>query len=298
LSFAALLLTLVISFLFAAVSAWAIATISITPVSGMTLTTLIISAVVLSRIGLAGTSGMLAVLLIGGVVCTALSMAGSLITLFKIGYWTGATPRRIQISVAAGSILASLAVTGAIVLFAHTSGFVADAAHPNPMPAPQANAMAAVIQSVMASAQAPWFLFGIGAVIAVLVALTGVSPLAFALGMYLPMDLNTPLLLGAVLAWFVRRPSGDETLDRARANRGTLIASGLIAGGALAGVLDALVKAVREWMGAPAGAPNPAYIDGLGNWVGLLAFFGLAAFVYWDARRAKASEGAGPTIQM
>jgi hypothetical protein len=106
------------------------------------------------------------------------------------------------------------------------------------------------------------------------------------------------LLLGAVLAWFVRRPSGDETLDRARANRGTLIASGLIAGGALAGVLDALVKAVREWMGSPAGAPNPAYLDGLGNWVGLLAFFGLAAFVYWDARRAQASEGAGPAIQL
>ena len=292
------LLTLVIAFLFAAVSAWAIAMISITPISGMTLTTLIVTAVALSAMGLHGESGMLQTLLIGGVVCTALSMAGSLVTLFKIGYWTGATPRRIQVSVAAGSILAAVAVTAAIVLFAHTNGFVADAAHPNPMPAPQANAMAAVIQSVMASAEAPWFLFGIGAVIAVLVALTGVSPLAFALGMYLPMDLNTPLLLGAVLAWFVRRPSGDETLDRARANRGTLIASGLIAGGALAGVLDALVKALREWLGAPAGESSPAYLDGAGNWVGLLAFFALAAFVCVDARRAKASEGAGPAIQM
>ncbi len=295
---AALLLTLVVSFLFAAVSAWAIATISITPVSGMTLTTLIIAAVVMSRIGVAGQSGMLSVLLIGGVVCTALSMAGSLVTLFKIGYWTGATPRRIQVSVVVGSMLAAVTVTGAIVLFAHTSGFVADASHPNPMPAPQANAMAAVIQSVMASAQAPWFLFGIGAVIAVLVALVGVSPLAFALGMYLPMDLNTPLLLGAVLAWFVRRPSGDETLDRARSNRGTLMASGLIAGGALAGVLDAVVKAVREWLGSPAGEANATYLDGAGNWLSLLVFFALAAFVYWDARRAKASEGAGPMIQM
>ncbi len=298
LSFAALALTLIISFLFAAVSAWAIATISITPVSGMTLTTLIIAAVVMSRIGVAGPSGMLSVLLIGGVVCTALSMAGSLVTLFKIGYWIGATPRRIQIAVVAGSMLAAVTVTAAIVLFAYTSGFVASPRHPSPMPAPQANAMAAVIQSVMASAQAPWFLFGIGAVIAVLVALAGVSPLAFALGMYLPMDLNTPLLLGAVLAWFVRRPSGDGTLDRARANRGTLIASGLIAGGALAGVLDALVKAVRDWIGSPAVEASPAYLDGAGNWAGLVVFVALAAFVYVDARRAKASEGAGPMIQM
>jgi putative OPT family oligopeptide transporter len=298
LSFAALALTLVIAFLFAAVSAWAIATISITPVSGMTLTTLIIAAVVLSRLGLSGTSGMLAVLLIGGVVCTALSMAGSLVTLFKVGYWTGATPRTIEISVVVGSMVAAVTVTGAIVLFAHTHGFVVSPQHPHPMPAPQANAMAAVIQSVMASAEAPWFLFGIGAVIAVLVALVGVSPLAFALGMYLPMDLNTPLLFGAVLAWFVRRPSGDETLDRARANRGTLIASGLIAGGALAGVFDALVKAVSEWLGRQAGEPSAAYLDGAGNWIGLAVFFLLAAFVYLDARRAKASEGAGPTIQM
>jgi putative OPT family oligopeptide transporter len=298
LSFAALALTLVIAFLFAAVSAWAIATISITPVSGMTLTTLIIGAVVLSRIGLSGTSGMLAVLLIGGVVCTALSMTGSLVTLFKVGYWTGATPRKIEISLVFGSMVAAVTVTGAIVLFAHTNGFVVSPQHPHPMPAPQANAMAAVIQSVMASSQAPWFLFGIGAVIAVLVALTGVSPLAFALGMYLPMDLNTPLLFGAVLAWLVRRPSGNETLDRARANRGTLIASGLIAGGALAGVFDALVKAVSEWLGYPAREPSAAYLDGAGNWVGLLVFFLLAAFVYLGARRAKAAEGAGPTIQM
>jgi uncharacterized oligopeptide transporter (OPT) family protein len=158
--------------------------------------------------------------------------------------------------------------------------------------------MAAIIQSVMMSAEAPWFLFGIGAVIAVLVALTGVSPLAFALGMYLPMDLNTPLLAGAVLAWFVRRPSGEEALDRARANRGTLIASGLIAGGALAGVVDALVKAVREWLGRPAGEPNLAYLDGAGNWAGLVVFAALAAFIFLNSRRAKAAEGAGPTIQM
>lgn len=297
-SLAALGLTLVIAFLFAAVSAWAVATISITPVSGMTLTTLIISAVALSRLGLTGEEGMLAVLLIGGVVCTALSMTGSLVTLFKVGYWTGATPRRIELTLLLGSIVAAITVTAAIVLFAYTSGFTESARHPNPLPAPQANAMAAVIQSVMASTEAPWFLFGMGAVIAVLVSLLGISPLAFALGMYLPMDLNTPLLAGAILAWFVRRASGDENLDRARANRGTLIASGLIAGGALAGVADAVVKAVTEWIGGTPRAGNAAYLDGLGNWIGLFVFVALALFVYWDARRARAEEGAGPTIQM
>jgi hypothetical protein len=135
-------------------------------------------------------------------------------------------------------------------------------------------------------------------VIAVIVNLVGISPLAFALGMYLPMDLNTPLLAGAILAWLVRRPVGNVLLERARANRGTLIASGLIAGGALAGVLDAIVIAVREAMGRPAGEASASYLDGLGNWVGLLVFLGLSAFVLWDARRARASEGAGPQIQL
>ncbi|MDH3197241.1 MAG: oligopeptide transporter, OPT family [Candidatus Krumholzibacteria bacterium] len=298
LALAALAITLVVAFLFAAVSAWAVATISITPVSGMTLTTLIISAVLLNRLGLTGTEGMVAVLLIGGVVCTALSMTGSLVTLFKVGYWIGATPRKIQVTLAVGSVLAALTVTAAIVLFAHTHGFVASERHPQPMAAPQANAMAAVIQSVMASAEAPWFLFGLGGMIAVLVALVGVSPLAFALGMYLPMDLNTPILAGAVLAWFVRSGAGSEVLARARANRGTLIASGLIAGGALAGVLDAIVMVIRESIGRLPGEANHAYLDGAGNWVGLAVFGALMAGVYRFARRARAEEGAGPEIQM
>ncbi len=298
LSLAALVITLVVAFLFAAVSSWAVATISITPVSGMTLTTLIVSAVLMSRMGLKGTEGMLAVLLIGGVVCTALSTTGSLVTLFKTGYWIGATPRKIQLAVMGGAVLASLSVTAAIVLFAHTHGFVVSPEHARPMPAPQANAMAAVIQSVMASAEAPWFLFGLGAVIAIVVTLVNVSPLAFALGMYLPMELNVPLLFGAILSSMVKRPCGNQAIDRARANRGTLIASGLIAGGALAGVLDALVKVVREALKHPEGAVNDAYLDGAGNWIGLFVFIALAAGVFWYARRAKPEEGAGPQITM
>lgn len=291
-----LILTLVVSFLFAAVSAWAVAMISVTPISGMTLTTLIVSAVVLAKLGLSGPDGMLATLLIGGVVCTALSMTGSLVTEFKISYWLGATPRRIQWSNIIAAAVSSMTVTAAIMLFATTKGYVATAAHPNPMPAPQANAMAAVIQSVMASAEAPWLLYGVGAVIALIVEMLGVSSLAFALGMYLPIELNTPILFGALVAEYVRRRSPSEPIRRARNNRGTLIASGLIAGGALAGVADGILS----WIADARSASIPAFgnLGAFGNWLGLVLFCALAVYVVWDAGRAREEEGSGPEISI
>ena len=280
----ALALTLVISFLFAAVSAWAVAMISITPVSGMTLTTLIVAAVVLSRLGLSGERGMLATLLIGGVVCTALSMTGSMVTLMKIGYWLGGTPRRIQLSLLGGTALASLTVTGVIILFASTQGYVVSAEHPNPLPAPQANAMAAVARSMMASGQAAWFLYGLGAVIAVIVEMTGVSGLAFALGMYLPLELNTPILAGAIVAALVRRSAGgDAAVEKARNNRGTLVASGLIAGGALAGVAKGITDALSQAHGSSL-LPQFGNTGWGGNWLGLAVFVALGVGVYLDAR--------------
>jgi putative OPT family oligopeptide transporter len=299
-SIVSLVLTLVIAFLFAAVSAWAIALISVTPISGMTLTTLIIAALALAQLGLQGPQGQLAVLLIGGVVCTSLSMTGSMITILKTGYWLGATPRKIQMSLMGGAVLASLTVTGVIVLFASTYGFVETAAHPTPVPAPQANAMAAVIGSVMQSGNAPWFLYGLGAVIAVVVQMLGISPLAFALGMYLPIELNTPILAGALVGWLIQRPSGDATRDRAVANRGTLIASGFIAGGALAGVADALLQYVSqqfEWGLAETFQGWFDYAAGAKNWVGLFVFIAMSLYLVWDSRRAKA-EDAGPQISM
>ena len=285
----ALALTLLISFLFAAVSAWAVAMISITPVSGMTLTTLIVSAVILSRLGLAGGDGMLATLLIGGVVCTALSMTGSMVTLMKIGYWVGGTPKRIQWSLLGGAALASLTVTGVMLLFAHTDGYVLSAAHPRPLPAPQANAMAAVARSMMGSGEAPWFLYGLGAVIAALVEMTGVSGLAFALGMYLPMDLNSPLLVGAIVAWLVKW-SGRSTpgLEKARNDRGTLVASGLIAGGALAGVFKGVMDAVQDRFHV-ALVPQLGNTGWGGNWLGLAVFIALGVGVYLDARSRRAA---------
>jgi putative OPT family oligopeptide transporter len=286
------LLTLVIAFLFAAVSAWAIAMISITPISGMTLTTLIITAVVLSALGLAGESGMLQVLLIGGVVCTALSMSGSLVTQYKIGYWLGATPIRIEISNMFGAIAASAATTAVILLMSKVYGFSPGPAHPNPLPAPQPNAMAAVLRGMMAAQGAPWFLYALGAVFAVVMGMCGVSALAFALGMYLPMELNSPLVLGAAVAWFLQHSSKDKALNKARHEKGTLIASGFIAGGALVGVLAALLRLIEDsWKVSI--VPDLLKISGpwlekWHNWLGLIMFLLLAAGLYVDAHREKA----------
>jgi putative OPT family oligopeptide transporter len=286
LSIVSLGLTLGVAFLFAAVSAWAVAMISITPISGMTMTTLIISAVVLAKMGLSGPQGMVAVLLIGGVVCTCLSMTGSLVTQFKIGYWLGSTPRTIQWGNIVGAALSSAAVTACIFLFDRTYGFVASAQHPNPMAAPQANAMAAVIQSFMSSGSAPWTLYALGAVIAVVLEMLGISGLAFALGMYLPIELNAPLALGAAVAWLVTRSTGDEALSKLRNDRGTLIASGLIAGGALAGVLDGMVKMAEDKLQTKF-LPDFANTGAAGNWLGLAVFAGLGAFIYWDSLKAR-----------
>lgn len=290
-------LTLLISFLFAAVSAWAIAMISVTPISGMTLTTLIITAVALSAMGLKGESGMLQVLLIGGVVCTALSMSGSLVTQYKLGYWLGATPRRIEISNMVGSIAASAATTAVILLMAKVYGFEPSAEHPKPLLAPQPHAMAAVLQGVMGTTGAPWFLYAMGAVIAVTMQLCGVSGLAFALGMYLPMDLNSPLVIGAFLAWVINRSSSDEKRVKARNEKGTLIASGFIAGGALAGVFDAMLRLVEDRAGKPfipdlvkLTGGDTGFLASWSNWLGLLAFLTLAAFLFWDSWREKSHD--------
>ena len=293
LALAATALTLVITFLFTAVSAWAVAMISTTPISGMTLTTLIVTAAALSSLGLAGRSGMLQVLLVGGVVCSALSMAGSLVTQYKIGYWLGATPRTIELSNIVGSIAASVATTAVILLMAKVYGFAPSALHPHPLPAPQPNAMAAVLRGVFGGAGAPWFMYGIGAVIAASVEMCGVSGLAFAMGMYLPMELNSPLVLGAAVAWFVERSSKDAVLSKARHEKGTLIASGFIAGGALVGVFAAFLKFLEDsahvhlipdmttWGGFG------VFVGAWGNWIGLTVFLLLAAGLYLDACREK-----------
>jgi len=210
-----------------------------------------------------------------------------MVTLMKIGYWLGGTPKSIQWCLLGGAALASLTVTGVMLLFAHTDGYVLSAAHPRPLPAPQANAMAAVARSMMSSGEAPWFLYGLGAVIAALVEMTGVSGLAFALGMYLPMDLNSPLLVGAIVAWLVKWSGrGTPGLEKARNDRGTLVASGLIAGGALAGVFKGVMDAVQDRFHV-ALVPQLGNTRWGGNWLGLAVFVALGVGIFLDARRSR-----------
>jgi len=289
-SLVALAITVIITFLFSSVSARAVAMIGMTPISGMTLMTLVVTCIVLIKAGVGGEEGMLAVLLVGGVVCTALSMTATLVTEFKIGYWLGATPRTIQWGNILGCVVAGIAVSLAIILFAHTYGFTESPEHPNPMPAPQANAMAAVIESLMVSESAPWMLYGVGAVIAVIMEMLGISGLAFALGMYLPIELNSPILLGAIVSWFVKRGGGDEETGRKRNERGTLIASGFIAGGAVMGVVAAGFVFIDNKWGIKL-IPDLANTGAFGNWLGLVLALLLCGYIYWDARRGAPSPG-------
>ena len=233
-----LVIVTVIAFLFTTVAANAIAIVGTNPVSGMTIMTLIITALVLVAVGLKGNAGMVAATVIGGVVCTALSTAGGLITDFKIGYWIGTTPRKQEVWKFVGVAVAAATVGGVMMILNKTYGFTGEGA----LVAPQANAMAAVIQPMMNGGNAPWLLYGIGAVIAILLTVFKVPALAFCLGMFIPIDLNLPLLLGGAIAWFVSTRSKDKEVNAARLEKGTLIASGFIAGGALMGVVSAILK--------------------------------------------------------
>ena len=233
----AIVLTAVIAFLFTTVAANAIAIVGSNPVSGMTLMTLILASVVMVAVGLKGTGGMVAALVMGGVVCTALSMAGSFITDLKIGYWCGTQPRKQETWKFLGTLVSAATVGGVMMLLNETYGFASGT-----LAAPQANAMAAVIDPLMNGVGAPWPLYALGAVIAVVLTFCKVPALAFALGMFIPMELNVPLLIGGAVNWYVTSRSKNEAQNKARGERGNLIASGFIAGGALMGVLSALLR--------------------------------------------------------
>ena len=232
-----ILLVAIIAFLFTTVAANAIAIVGSNPVSGMTLMTLILASVVMVAVGLKGNAGMLAALLMGGVVCTALSMAGSFITDLKIGYWLGTTPKKQETWKFLGTIISAATVAGVMIVLDKTYGF-----NSGKLAAPQANAMAAVIKPLMSGQGAPWVLYGIGAVIALILDRCKVPALAFALGMFIPLELNIPLLVGGAVNWYVTTRSKNEAVNKERGDKGTLLASGFIAGGALMGVVSALLK--------------------------------------------------------
>lgn len=270
----AILLVAIIAFLFTTVAANAIAIVGSNPVSGMTLMTLILASVILVAVGLKGTTGMVAALIIGGVVCTALSMAGGFITDLKVGYWIGTTPAKQQSWKFLGTLISAATVGGVMIVLNDTFGFTGEGA----LVAPQANAMAAVIDPLMSGTRAPWVLYGIGALIALILNFMKVPALAFALGMFIPFHLNIPLLIGGAINSYVGSRSKDQELNAARVERGTLIASGFIAGGALMGVVSALLRYFEfnfvndEWTNG-----NLAQILSLVMYAAIIFYFGSAA---------------------
>ena len=272
----------IISFLFTTVAANAIAIVGSNPVSGMTLMTLIIASLILVAVGLKGNVGMAAALVIGGVVCTALSVAGSFVTDLKIGYWIGSSPKKQEIWKFAGVAVAAATVCGVMLVLNKTFGFTGD----NALVAPQANAMAAVIQPLMNGGGAPWILYGIGALIAIVLTICKIPALAFALGMFIPIDLNLPLLVGGAISWFVSTRSSDEKVNAARQEKGTLIASGFIAGGALMGVVSAILKFANvdmymtEWQAA------------YGETIAILPYIAIIAFITGAAMKIKTDKNA------
>ena len=233
-----LLVVFLFAFLFTTVAATAIATVGTNPVSGMTMMTLILSSIVLASVGLKGGAGILTALVVGGIVCSALAMAGGFITDLKIGYWIGTSPFKQEAFKFVGTLVSALTVGAVIMLLSKTYGYTGEDA----LVAPQANAMAAIIQPLMFNGSTPWILYIVGAVLAILLDVIGVPALAFSLGMFIPLQLNLPLLVGGFLAWFIKSRSKDEALNKARGEKGTLLASGLLAGGAIMGVLSAILK--------------------------------------------------------
>lgn len=275
-AFVAWLVVTIIAFLFTTVAANAIAIVGSNPVSGMTLMTLIVASAIFVSIGLSGTSGIVASMVIGGVVCTALSMAGGFVTDLKIGYWLGSTPKKQETWKFLGTLVSAATVGGVIIVLNKVYGFTGD----NALVAPQANAMAKVIEPLMMGGETPWILYMVGAILALILNWLGVPALAFCLGMFIPLSLNTPMLVGGAVSYFVSNSSKDKKVNDARRDRGTLISSGLIAGGALFGVFAAITRfAGFEYV-------SPLSLE-LTQILGCVAYALLIIYLIQDSKKAK-----------
>ena len=275
----AFIVVTVIAFLFTTVAANAIAIVGSNPVSGMTLMTLIIASGIFVAIGLNGYKGIVAAMVLGGVVCTALSMAGGMVTDMKIGYWIGTTPAKQQMWKFVGTLVSAATVGGVMLILNKTYGFVGE----NALVAPQANAMAAVIDPLMMGGETPWLLYIVGAVLACLLNWLGVPALAFSLGMFIPLELNTPLLVGGAISWWVSTRSKNEEVNKARLDRGTLLASGFIAGGALMGVVSAGMRFAGFEYTSP-------LTDTVANWLAVVMYVALIAYLAVSCIKAKKDE--------
>ena len=291
-----LAIAFIFSFLFTTVAALATAMTGNNPISGMTLVTLIIGSTVLVAAGLAGDFGKFAAIVMGAVVCTALAMSGGFVTDLKVGYWLGSTPRYQQISKVIGTVFAAAGVVLTVLLIHRAYGHVDPATHQfvsgfmntSVVPAPQANLFATILSGIFDNQPVTWLLYGVGLALAVLLEMMKIPPLAFAIGMYLPLQINTPLFIGGLISHFVAKSSKDPAVSDARVQRGTLLASGFIAGGAIMGVVGALVV-LAGWQRFIDLGIGEKY-DALGQVLSILLFSGLCAFLYLDSKRAKPIE--------
>ena len=275
-----LLIVFIFAFLFTTVAATAIATVGSNPVSGMTMMTLILSSFILAAVGLKGTAGMVTALIVGGIVCSALAMAGGFITDLKIGYWIGSSPYKQQAFKFVGTLVSALTVGAVIILLSKTYGYDANNGG---LVAPQANAMAAIVEPLMSGQGAPWILYIVGAIIALLLDMIGIPALAFSLGMFIPLQLNIPLLVGGAIAWYVGSRSKDEETNKLRKDKGTLLASGLLAGAAIFGVISAILASTGTDLSMPA-----AYVES--PWAGIAAivmYVALCAYLILHSMSAK-----------
>ena len=282
----ALLVIFIFAFLFTTVAATAIATVGNNPVSGMTMMTLILSSFILSAVGLQGSSGIVTALVVGGVVCAALAMAGGFITDLKVGYWIGTSPYKQQSLKFLGTLVSALTVGAVIMILSETYGYTLGYKSDTPLVAPQANAMAAIIKPLMFGGQTPWLLYILGAILAVTLDRIGIPALAFSLGMFIPLQLNVPLLVGGALAWFISTRSKDAQVNKIRKEKGTLLASGLLAGGAIMGVVSAILKYANVELAMPKAYQEASIF----NIMAIVMFVGLCVYLIIHSLQAKKEE--------
>ena len=276
----AFFIVLILSFLLSVVGISSIAFTGNEPVSGMTIFMILISAVIMTSVGMGGTTGIIAILMMAAFLATTIGVAGNFMSELKVAHLTGATPAKMQLWQLVGVVIAGIVCVGVLILLNNAYGFVGDGA----LNAPQANAMAAIVEPLMTGGSAQWELYILGAIFAVLLWMIGVPPLAFALGAYLPMEINTPILVGGFISYLVKRSSKDEAESEARVAEGGTVASGFVAGGAIGSLISAVLKiAGVDWfLDAWEKTPEATYL-------GIVIYLALCVMIYKIATRKRAA---------
>lgn len=274
----AFVIVLVFSFLLSVVGISSIAFTGSEPVSGMTIFMILVSALVMGAAGMSGTSGSVAILMMAAFLSSALGVSGNFMSELKVAHIVGATPKKMQVWQIVALLLSSVISIGVIFLLNSAYGFVGQGA----LPAPQANAMAAIVQPLMEGGGAPWPLYMAGAFFAVVLWMIKVPPLAFALGAYLPMEINLPLLVGGLISYLVQHGSIDESVNELRHSYGKIVASGFIAGGAIGSLISAVIHiaGINVFMKVWEATPGATYLS-------ILMYVLLSLFLYKSAMKKR-----------